>query len=265
MEPYSDEHRIFLQAILSRGIMNADEARAQFEMACKRLNVKIPVEEKNKREKFKRFLEAINAELKSLRLEIKVTFDEDVPIKTGFFVLCNICDSSREITQLTFKAMVEFSPNEVEYFKILVDHILLSDQKEISFATALNAVTNIKRVKGSRKFTQKHAETSLKKLYENKWIRYGDENIRLSTRFIAEMEPYLQDLKMKSYGQKRGSLKKNSSQNLPDIKRCQKCKKLVIRSINCSVCTRSFHLYCVFDIRKNESEAKICKKCLENQ
>ena len=69
-EPYSDEHRIFLQGIMARGILNAEEVHTLLKMACRRCNVEIPVDQKGKMEKLKRFIQTINKELESVGLQM---------------------------------------------------------------------------------------------------------------------------------------------------------------------------------------------------
>ena len=165
-EPYSDEHRIFLQGIMARGILNAEEVHTLLKMACRRCNVEIPVDGKGKMEKLKRFIQTINKELECLGLQIKKALDEDARTRAAFFVLCNNYDRSQEASQLTVKAMVDFSPNEMEYFKLLLETILRSDEKEITPTAALNCANYVKNPNANKRFTQQDGEVALKKFVE---------------------------------------------------------------------------------------------------
>lgn len=73
-EPYSDEHRIFLQGIMARGILNAEDVHMLLKMACRRCGVEIPVDGKGKMEKLKKFIQTINRELEPMGLQIKKSF-----------------------------------------------------------------------------------------------------------------------------------------------------------------------------------------------
>ena len=85
--------------------------------------------------------------------------------------------------------MVTFAPFELEYLKIIVKYIMESEAKEISQTHALHKIGEVT----TKKLTQTEAEKILQKFNEHQWLRFSPDkpNIRLSTRFIAEMEPFL--------------------------------------------------------------------------
>lgn len=266
LEPYSDEHRIFLQAIMARGILNAEEVHTLLNMACRRCKVEIPTDPKGKMEKLKRFIQTINKELESVGLQIKKALDEDAKTRAAFFVLCNNYDRSQEVSQLTVKAMVDFSPNEMEYFKILLENILKSNDKEISPTSALNCANYVKNSNVNRKFTQQDGESALKKFVEHKWMKYdhprNQNQLRLSTRFLAEMDPYLKETYKKCTEQNEEDLDEDFVEMARGIGKCQLCQNLVIRSVDCPNCRANYHLYCIYQTAKEEMpEAGRCKSC----
>lgn len=266
LEPYSDEHRIFLQGIMARGILNAEEVHTLLNMACRRCKVEIPVDSKGKMEKLKHFIQTINKEIECIGLQIKKALDEDAKTRAAFFVLCNNYDRSQEASQLTVKAMVDFSSNEMEYFKILLENILKSNDKEISPTSALNCANYVKNPSANRKFTQQDGELALKKFIEHKWMKYdhprSQSQLRLSTRFLAEMDPYLKETYKKCTEQNEEDLDEDFVEMAKGIGKCQLCQNLVIRSVDCPNCRLNYHLYCICQTAKEAMpETGQCKSC----
>lgn len=96
---YGDEHKVFLQGIISRGIMNSGEVMDMFCLACNRCGgkkaikisnyhhnrkymkcyylVELPEVQAERNEKLKNFIICINQEIRDLGLEIKKAIDED--------------------------------------------------------------------------------------------------------------------------------------------------------------------------------------------
>ena len=265
-EPYSDEHRIFLQGIMARGILNAEEVHTLLKMACRRCNVEIPVDGAGKIEKLKRFIQTINKELESVGLQIKKALDEDAKNRAAFFVLCNNYDRSQEVSQLTVRSMVDFTGNEMEYFKIILETILKSSEKEISPTSALNCANYVKNANTNKKFTQQDGELALKKFVEHRWMKYDNPNsqsqIRLSTRFLAEMDPYLKEIYKKGSECNEDEVDEDFIEMAKGIGVCQLCKNIVVRSIDCPSCKVNYHLYCIFQTHKeNSPEIGRCKAC----
>ena len=93
--------------------------------------------------------------------------------------------------------MVTFLPHEIEFLQLLVHAILDEPMREIEQTPALNISKKVKK----KKVTLEEANEILEKFIEHKWLILSREsNIRLSTRFIYEMEPFLKD----EYGQIQG-------------------------------------------------------------
>ena len=138
--------------------------------------------------------------------------------------------------------MVTFSTVELDYLKILVKHIMASETKEITQTFALNRIGDL----NPKKLTQQEAEKVLHKYNDHQWLRFSDDkpNIRLSTRFVTEMEPYLRDVYKDI------------------IVDCAFCHKLVIQSIKCENCDTYYHLYCVMACADRASDNNVkCKEC----
>ena len=128
-------------------------------------------------------------------LEIVKVKDEESEKQSGVMILKSKKDSSENDVEerLTSKAMVTFSTEELEYLKIIVQHILLSDTKEITSTFAVNRISDMKN---SRKMTVQQAEVILHKFKEHYWLKFDDSNpnIRMTPRFINEMGTFLEKM-----------------------------------------------------------------------
>ena len=121
--------------------------------------------------------------------------------------------------------MVTFLPHELEYMKLLVKAIIDNPMRELQQNVALNLSKKVKK----KRVSIVQSENTLEKFIEHKWLMLSkDGNIRLSTRFIYEMEPYL-----------------NKAFKDKDLK-CSFCERIVIRSVVCpnKACDSQFHVYC---------------------
>ena len=151
--------------------------------------------------------------------------------------------------------------------KILLETILKSEEKEVSPTTALNCANYVKNSTTNKRFTQQDGELALKKFVEHKWLTYDDHKaqtqIRLSTRFLAEMDPYLKEIRRKCEGQDEEDLDDDLVEAAKGIGKCQLCQNLVIRSVNCPDCQVNYHLYCIVqtatDAKPDTGRCKACK------
>ena len=103
--------------------------------------------------------------------------------KGGYFILISLkSDDSAKWT-------MTFNPIELEYFKILIRHIMNNPAKEITNIFALHRGNDLK----SRQLGTLESQNILNKLRDYHWLRFSNEKpeIRLGPRFIAEMGPFL--------------------------------------------------------------------------
>ena len=132
--------------------------------------------------------------------------------KANFFILTSLKDCSDD--GWTIKAHETFTPIELEYFKILIRHIMNSPAKEITNIFALQRGPELK----TKQLGIIESQNVLNKLRDYHWLRFSNEKpeIRLGPRFIAEMGPFL----------------KRMFQN--QAVDCLFCEKLVIQV--CAIC-----------------------------
>ncbi|TRY61194.1 hypothetical protein TCAL_01482 [Tigriopus californicus] len=238
MREYGDEHRIFLQGMMCRGIADYQEILKLLQCVCVRCNLVFPNEKKDQARMLVHIVQQINTKLDPLGLLIDKVIDEDNKARVTYFGLFNKIDRSQEATELTKKAMVNYNPGELEFLKLVVENIMDNEDKELESITAINLSRHVV----SRPFKALEAESVIQKLVDDQWLKRAmDKSIRLSPRFIGEMEHYL---------------KENFAE---EIHACALCKKIVIRAVLCN-CSKAFHLYCLASGDETK-ESQRCPKC----
>lgn len=243
---YGNPHRMFIQAMLTRGIIDSCEIKELFQVIMNRCGVKVP-EAKETRLAYKEFYSAINSKIREkCGLRLVKCLDEEVLSKRSFMALVNITDRSKDSNKLTIKDQVNFLPHEMEYLKLLVDNIMEDQLHELRETKALSLRNKV--VKSDQKIqTLDEAQIILQKFQDCKWLTTCKETgaILLSTRFIIEMEPFLRE-------------------NYPDLSMCSSCQKIVIRPIECETdrCSGVFHYHCSYKRNKEGKSDKVdCTIC----
>ena len=128
---YGKPHRMFVQAMLTRGMVPSNELKKLFDLVMNRCKVQLP-EVHQQANAHRIFYSAINEKLaKKCGMKIVKCLDEETKMKTSFMVLLNKTDRSKDSSKLTIKDQVTFLPHEMEYLKILVDNIMEDQLHEI--------------------------------------------------------------------------------------------------------------------------------------
>ena len=240
---YGDAHRMFVQSMMKRKILNSDEFTNLFKICCKRCNLKLsenPSPKKIQEEK-KEFLETINRRInKVVGLKLKNITDE---INNQRHLVL----TSSRTSDKTFR-IAQYSTPELDYLKVLVEMIITSRSKHINSMDTINAHKHVQ----SKKLSLSQADEILTKFYDNQWLKkeqfggdFGPVFVRLHPRFIAECETWLQN----TYPD--------------DIQECSipKCGKIVIKSIDCAKCKIGFHKNCIFTKKPKGFKSGHCPKC----
>ena len=153
--------------------------------------------------------------------------------------------------------MYDFKEKDVEYIKILMNNILLSDDKELGIQEALNLSREVK----VGKLTMQEAEKTINLFVEKKWLKFseGDTHIRLSARFLAEMESYLITLGRDADGDDHPGT---------GVHQCDLCSQLLIRALTCEnqVCRATYHRFCIAKsavAKESQNSTSLIAKCSE--
>lgn len=195
------------------------------------------------------FLQCVKKKLfEKCALTIKKSNDENHCEKGNYLAVINQLDRSDDSSKLTINQMKYLEQYEVEYLKLVVDHIMDHPLRELSSTNALNVAKDVKR----KKVQIVEAEPMLEKLKMHNWLSEVNNKIRLSPRFLMEMMPYMK----KVYGDK---VNKCAAVN------CFNGDREVIRSIVClnPECGKHFHLFCAHD--KNMNYKCVCGAQLPKQ
>ncbi|KAK2167679.1 hypothetical protein LSH36_25g03061 [Paralvinella palmiformis] len=215
-----DSHRMFLQGFMSHGILIARDVRKLYKTSCARFN------EPHPDEGLAEFVKVINAAIKPIHLEIRKAISED----TGSHCYGLVNTRESEITKLAS----DYTVNELEFFKKMIEAIVESDTGTISTIDSLNLVHQVD------KMAKKEAEFLLKKLERENWLNKNAEGVySLSPRSLLELEQYLFDQYPESTVQ------------------CNMCKRICVQGQDCTECPVKLHKHCA-NTYFNKMEIKRC-------
>jgi len=237
---YEDEHRIFVQGIMCKGVLNSKEVNLLHEKALRKCGIEVPEKRKDQQDLLLANIKTINEELDTAGLTIRKGVDEDTG--ESYFMLINT--QNRMVGQnkdLACKVQTQWSAAELDFLRLLATEILQSEEKSISSRLALNLMD---QVAGGKKLSMSEAEKTINRLIQAKWLKTVDGDIALDVRFLGEMEPWMMDV-------------------MGGVAKCQTCRKVVVRGIYCN-CEDSiaWHKYCLAKQSKAGVTTK-CKKCKE--
>ena len=241
---YSDEHRIFLQGMMCRGVLDYNEVWDLTRRTLKACNIEIPEKKKECIDMALDIIQVINAEVSKLGLKIIKGIDED----TGKACFMLINNSSRMIgasRDLGTNVQSQWSPLELEYLRLVATEILLSDEKVISNRQALQLTDQVGK-NGGKRMTMEAAENAINKLMTARWLKVveGNSKLALDVRFVGEMESWMVEI--------IGADK---------MAYCKSCHKLVVRGVYCDNCdTVAWHLFCLEKVASAGTDVK-CLDC----
>jgi len=257
-DQYGDTHRFFVQELMSVGILDSFQVKELYNDAQKICNVEFGDRGLGV------FIKTIKNKLMPTGMDVKKWLDEDTwkkgKGKSTFYVLiCTTERSSHEFPLVTKNAMHAFKEKDIEYIKLLMNRILMSENKEISRQDALNVTL---QMGGSVKLSMSEAEASIEAFRAKMWLKFcpDEDYIRLTARFLAEMQSYMLNL--------RNAAEEAGDEDHPGhgVNTCKApgCNHLVVRSRLCHKCNQHFHLYCVADPEGTGQDTHgKCPRCKE--
>ena len=242
VESYEDEHRIFLQGLMCKGVLNPKEVNALHEKALAICNIEIPEKKAERQLLLVKNISTINDQIAPIGLVVRKGVDEDTG--ESYFMLVNtqprIVGGSRE---LGAGVQVQWKEQELEYLRLLATNILQSDSKTITSTEAMHLTTRVGQ-NGGKKLNMDDAEGTINKLIKAKWIKDLEDGseIALDVRFLGEMESWMVEV-------------------VGGVAKCQLCRRVVVRGVYCE-CEEgiAWHKYCLDKKEKAGIETK-CKKC----
>ena len=228
-DKYSDEHRIFLQGMMCRGVLDTKEVNDLLQRTLKSCNTEIPEKKSECLALIQDMVVTINGEISKLGLIIRKGQDEDTG-KPCFMLINNsnrIVGGSKD---LGTRVQSQWAAQELEYLRLVATEILQTENKVISNREALQLTDQVGK-NGGKRMTMEAAEMTINKLMAARWLKTveGNSKLALDVRFIGEMESWMVEI----MGADR-------------MIYCKACRKLVVRGVYCNNCDAvAWHHYCV--------------------
>ncbi|KAL1692347.1 Nse1 non-SMC component of SMC5-6 complex-domain-containing protein [Schizophyllum commune] len=230
-----DAQRLFLQAVLSRGIMSEPLARILYSKCVETIqsvDEHVNVSYKNTREEWEDVIRNVNNALNALDLQFvrQVEQEKGIPM----WALINL--KGDEVAQVA----TDYSPVEIAYFKALVEQIVMAPRNSFSISSFL-ALREINELKPKANMTKSQGEETLSSFVNRGWlVKSRRGRYSLSTRTLLELKGYIKS-------------------EYPDqIPTCMLCDDFTTVGITCK-CGRAIHKHCFTQWRNRRSQCKECR------
>jgi len=243
-----DQHRVFLQGLMCRGILNNKEVNTLFEKSLRVCGLEVPEKRKEVTDLLVATIHVINDHLGEVGLGVRKGVDEDSG--ESFFMLVNtarrVVQGAGRERELGAGVQAQWSREELEYLRLVATEILQSEEKSISSRLALNLTDQVGGAgQQGKRLSMEGAEAAINRLIVAKWLKVlTDGSLGLDVRFLGEMEGWMQEV-------------------LPGgVAKCQLCRKVVVRGVYCT-CEENVacHRYCIVRQARSGGGQTKCKKC----
>ncbi|KAG0230948.1 hypothetical protein BGW42_000599 [Actinomortierella wolfii] len=236
---FTDTHRLFLQAAISRRHMSEATAKDVYQRVCQATQGMTLKSEYNP-DDYDDFIDTLNEGLNSVEFEFRRAIDE----VTGQPVLSLTNTNGQKIAQVA----TSYNPTELEYFKHLVDAIVNADDEAYcigSKAALIEAGNLVNKENKVLTLSKKDAEALLNRFVADQWfIRSSAGAYSLSMRSLLELQTFLKE-------------------TYPDqIQECTLCMDIITKGQRCQVgaCAARLHHHCAERYFKNRTN-KVCPTC----
>ncbi|XP_029932668.1 non-structural maintenance of chromosomes element 1 homolog isoform X2 [Myripristis murdjan] len=224
--PMGDSHRRFLQAMMAKGIINEQEARALHRHCCDAHNAHCAPD------RLDEFIDVISSHLQPMFMQIRKGMSEEDGLP--YYALVNMAET--DVTRMSS----DYADNELELFRKTMDLILGSETGSVSSTDILNSADSLQ----TKKLKKSETEHLLSRLVMDKWLNEKRGEYTLSTRCIIEMEPYIRTMYQ------------------DQVKLCHICHNIVFQCQICEnpTCGIKIHNPCVARYFKGRAEPR-CPAC----
>jgi len=192
---------------MSKQFLSEKETKNVYQKACSAFGDESPPEN------FTNFLDGINKSLRPLDMEIRHEISEDDG--AVHYGLVNTAEDEHS------KMATDFSPNDIAFFKKVMDLIVTSPDGTVSSMDALNTSSDL-----DKKMTMSHAEELIEKLVKDNWMSESSGSYSLGPRAMLELHPYLKRVYE------------------DDIVDCMMCHTIAIKGQCCTQCEGKIHIRC---------------------
>ncbi|KAJ7740672.1 Nse1 non-SMC component of SMC5-6 complex-domain-containing protein [Mycena maculata] len=181
-----DVQRLFLQAVLSRGVLSLKLAQTLWvksKVAVMAADNNLEIAHAGTRDEWDAFVKRLNESLDNLDLEFK-QFQEET---TGRDMYAIVNRKDDAIAQMA----TDYTAGEIAFFKAMVEQIMLAPHRSFSI-TSLAALREVSHLKPKSNMSKTQAEVVLASFVAQGWLMKSKRGrYSLSTRALLELMPYL--------------------------------------------------------------------------
>ncbi|KAJ6630738.1 Nse1 non-SMC component of SMC5-6 complex-domain-containing protein [Mycena sp. CBHHK59/15] len=234
-----DVQRLFLQAVLSRGVLSGKLAQTLWEKskdAVMAADDSLDIPHTEDRDEWNAFVKKVNDSLDPLDLEFRHLQEE----LTGREMYAIVNRKDDEIAQMA----TDYTPGEIAFFKAMVEQIMLAPRESFSISS-LAALREISALKPKSNMSKSQAEVVLASFVATGWLLKSKRGrYSLSTRALLELLPYLKS-------------------TYPDeITECTICLEIMTKGVACPTpnCKVRMHYHCHTKWMARHRECTTCNK-----
>ncbi|KAF8212303.1 Nse1 non-SMC component of SMC5-6 complex-domain-containing protein [Mycena galopus ATCC 62051] len=181
-----DVQRLFLQAVVSRGVLSGKLAQtlwAKSKDAVMAADNSLDIPHSGTREEWDAFVAKVNQTLDPLDLEFRPMQEET----SGREMYAIVNRKGDEIAQMA----TDYTPGEIAFFKAMVEQIMLAPRESFSISS-LAALREVSALKPKSNMSKTQAEIVLGSFVAKGWLLKSKRGrYSLSARALLELEPYL--------------------------------------------------------------------------
>ncbi|KAF7338346.1 Non-structural maintenance of chromosomes element 1 [Mycena venus] len=232
-----DVQRLFLQAVLSRGVLSRKLAQtlwAKSKDAVMAADNTLDIPHSGTRDEWDAFLAKVNQALDPLDLEFRPLQEET----NGREMYAIVNRKGDDIAQMA----TEYTPGEIAFFKAMVEQIMLAPRESYSISS-MAALREVSALKPKSNMSKTQAEIVLASFVAKGWLFKSKRGrYSLSTRALLELEPYLKS----TYPE--------------EVLECMICTEMMTKGVACPTpnCKVRLHYHC---FTKYTARNRKCPTC----
>ncbi|KAJ6596828.1 Nse1 non-SMC component of SMC5-6 complex-domain-containing protein [Mycena vulgaris] len=234
-----DVQRLFLQAVLSRGVLSGKLAQtlwAQSKEAVMAADNKLDIPHSGSQDEWEAFMVQVNESLDPLDLEFRHMQEET----SGRVMYAIVNRKDDDIAQMA----TDYTPGEIAFFKAMVEQIMLAPRESYSISS-LAALREISSLKPKSNMSKSQAEVVLASFVAKGWLLKSKRGrYSLSPRALLELQPYL-------------------TSTYPDeIHECVICSEMTTKGVACPTqnCQVRMHYHCFTKYMVKNRKCTTCNK-----
>ncbi|KAJ7046719.1 Nse1 non-SMC component of SMC5-6 complex-domain-containing protein [Mycena alexandri] len=234
-----DVQRLFLQAVLSRGVLSGKLAQtiwAKSKEAVMAANDSLDIPHSGNVADWEAFVAKVNKDLDPLDLEFRHQLEE----VSGKDIYAIVNRKGDEIAQMA----TDYTPGEITFFKAMVEQIMLAPRRSFSISS-LAALREVSALKPKSNMSKTQTEIVLASFVAKGWLLKSKRGrYSLSTRALLELKPYLES----TYAE--------------EVLECTICSDIITKGVACPQenCQVGMHYSCFTKYIRTRRQCTSCTK-----